>query len=239
VIPLFYRECIGSSLSWKPSDLSTPRSIINLLSHDQIYTCAELFGVSKTWLHGEGNIYPYHNFYKDTGGFMRLIFDLRLKNQFNNIRGYAIRSERGFDKNSPNHQSLYIVLAEQIALFNNRPVYRYIPIQTDWNWGYWRSRLEVKTLFYLEDQKSDFVKLQGVEASEELLRGFNFASQFPDRFIRSRISWSTYDYANSIDENICAKETDEFPKLIDYLNTIGTMGRFKQEKDRYLKKLLA
>ena len=192
MIPLFYNQCINASISWKPSEMSDAKSIIETLGQEGIYVCADLFGVNRSWLHGEDNIYDFRNFYKSTYKFIDLVFELKLKNEFDRIEGFAIRSKSGFNNKDEAHQRLFIILAEQVAVFNKKPIYRFIPITTDWNWGYWRTRFEAKSIFYLEDHRSDFIKFRGVEVKDENGGGLVInAPQGGKRALRTRLDGYT------------------------------------------------
>jgi hypothetical protein len=218
--------------------MASVSSIINSIGTENIYKSANLFEVNNEWLHGGDRIYEYRNFYKDISSLIRFIFDLQLKGR-NRVTGYALRSSEGFDKDSQKHQHLYIVLLQEVVSFNGKSIQKFIPIQTDWNWGYWRTRFEAKAIFYLEDHKSDFINIKGLEVEGDILRDFDFTRQFPDQLLTTNKYWNPYDYSSAAEENVHAQEIDEFPLFFNYLKEMNTFETFEKAEKEYLRRLFS
>lgn len=228
-IPGFVDKKFGLQLK----DFKDQESVLQILNDELINWTCKKFGVQRDWIDGTSEyIYNRKNYYKKIHSFIDDLYNL-IKNG-NDIDIYAFKFGDLVpdDTEDENEQEVVLLMRYSIGQLNSKIVYKYIPISTLWNWGYWRSRYQLKAIFYICEKLNVF--LHGYDLREKN----NIASGevFPEKIVRSilnSITWYPEDYIELPSQSIQAKEVEETKKVREYFKQEGYLDYLKKCKETY------
>jgi hypothetical protein len=178
---------------------------------------AKLFGVRREWLEGvDAQIYDGFSCYKSPEWFFEEFrkiwhgssdFPVRA---FTCVEHLDYRGDRG--------QLIAVVLVEKMCEIGEREIFRFIINRGEWDWGYDPARIQLKAMVRIVDREfGSPVPLYRVKQSvvEEIYDG----KRIPREFIRGSplTNPSLEDYACSMQEHRQAKECDELPDVLEYI----------------------
>ncbi|MFP3339197.1 hypothetical protein R0J91_14560, partial [Micrococcus sp. SIMBA_131] len=89
-----------------------------------------------------------------------------------------------------------------------------------WNWGYWRSRYQIKSIFYICQKLN--IPLRGYDLKDR--SKIAFGNQFPEEIIKSipiTITWYPEDYIDLKSQSVQAKEIEETEQVRSYIKSEG------------------
>lgn len=225
-IPFFINPKFGLELS----DFKDRQSILQILSDEIIQWTCNTFGVQREWLDGKSNkIYKHIDYYKN---IMSCIDNLvAIKNIHNDsFECYFIKNSKLNPKCYGKHYVI-IIFRYEIGKMNNTPIYKYIPISTNWDWGYWRCRYQLKSIIYFCEKLGIYIN--GYDMPLDIIEKISGGIVFPEPEINKiQISYTWYpeDYIDSPSESIQAKEIEENDLVIKYIEDEGYLRYFNEIK---------
>lgn len=231
LIAEFISQYIDKKIQIPLSEKENLHYVFDKLSDSNIGDIFKLFGINKGWLFGKEYLYPYKNYYKNIEGFISFISDKYKNNE--KLQGFAIKRS-DLDKNSDEHQPLFLIFRFPIGQLygHNKTIYRYYPISTNWKWEYWRTRYQVKSIFYLSDKYSHFFELNGVHIKNE--KDFETATSLnfcPHKIIEDNTKpygWYPYDYTTDKTYNN-SEDTDETASILEYIKEEKYIENFEKK----------
>lgn len=209
------------------SDLITPERLLTALTPEIIDQTAQLFGVRSQWLEGiDDQIYEYLGTYKEPKELLSHIG--KLLHPPEGKRHFPLRvltTAKQLSNRSDSHQILTPILAEPIASLGDDLIYRYHVYRDGFDWNHSPCRLELKAiariLFFHLGTPVPLYLVSETEM-EEILEG----RTIPRHLLRGPLvtNPSLEDYALSYKESGVAKETDELPDVLQYIDEHGLKG---------------
>ncbi|MEO9484603.1 MAG: hypothetical protein ABJG47_14190 [Ekhidna sp.] len=229
----FLRQYVNEKIKLNISDQTDLIKVIDQIDDSDLQKLCTLFGVNTSHIYGIGNRYRHLDLYKHPHKFINLIFE----NYYNcgGIEGFIFKSDDLDFKNGAT-QVLYLALRTPIGNLFGEPIYRYLPVHTVWDWGYIKSRYELKSIFRFQDKYQSYFQLAGLNTSPNDLSQMGSQNFCPHKLISEYKKfgnfWHTYDYANSIEENEDAKEYEEFDNVRRYYkeNDYHSYSELSKEK---------
>lgn len=202
--------------------LISPESLLAALSPKVIDDTARLFGVRSAWIEGVTNqIYDTHYCYKAPARFFELLAQTPREPCSFPVR--ALTSVDTLDCHAGREQPIALVLVEPIPGAEHsdelHPIARYHIWCDDWDWGYEKSRIQLKAMTRIVDQVlNERVPLYLAEHS--VLEAIRSGYEIPRAYLRGSLltNPSLEDYANSRAEHGQAKETEELPYVLAYID---------------------
>jgi len=104
-----------------------------------------------------------------------------------------------------------------------------MPISTLWDWGYWRSRYQLKSIFYICEKLNIYVKGYDLKDREKIA----FGIEFPERIIKGipiSFTWYPEDYIDRHYQNVQVKEVEEIERVKSYIKQEGYINSLKKYK---------
>lgn len=206
--------------SVKLADLQSTETLLGTLTPELLDQVAALFGVRVTWLEGvDDEVYDYLGTYKEPIRILRHISTV-LTDESSKWE-HPVRvlcTKKCLDRHSDDNQKLAPVVIEQITLLGEDPIFRYHVYRDGFPWDHAPARIELKALARtIFTRLGVTVPLYEISAAEmeELLDGRRIPGFLRTACLNSNPSLE--DYALSRAESGVAKETDEFPDVLAYI----------------------
>lgn len=202
----------------KLGDLKSEESLLQVLNHEILDQIAQLFGVRSQWLEGiDDRIYEIYCCYKYPNEFFDDLasFCHRKDNGlYLPVRAFTTRKD--LDYTNPEKQPLALILVEQFAILDDKPIFRYHIFNDEWDWGYFPARIQIKAMVRLLSMTINVpVPLYVIKIHE--LQGLFDGTINPRYLIDNR--WisdpSLDDFVT--DNEFVGKELDEIPKVLKYI----------------------
>lgn len=204
----------------KLNDLKSEDALLAILTPDLLDKTAHLFGVRSQWLEGvDDNIYEYLSCYKQPELFFEKFASLhRGKNDFLSFPIRAIATTKKFDYTDPDCQPLALVMVEQVALLDDKVINRYHVYRDGWDWSYSPARIQVKAMIRVITDSPVPIFIVTPNEMEKLHDG----ELIPHRFVDGCkiTSPSLEDYVQTSSESVVAKEVDEIPDVLRYIEEL-------------------
>lgn len=205
-------------------DLESPKQLLAALTPAVIDATAQLFGVRSQWLEGLDDL-VYYPFWtrKNPKAFLSLFASASVLGDRTHefpLRVLATSMDIGLPGTIP--QLLLPVIVETVGVAGDDPVHRCHVSGTYYNWADPASRIELKALAWLvyRGLKTP-VPLFQVTLDE--LENFAGGLAIPSVVWRRGLVTdpSLEDYILSLQQSAVAKETDELPAVLSYLDEQG------------------
>ncbi|MBO2535090.1 hypothetical protein [Rummeliibacillus suwonensis] len=195
-------------------DFKDNASILQVLNDDLIKWTCEKFGIQRDWIDGTSEkIYGRKDYYKQ---IERFIDDIcKIIREGEEVELYAFKDGE-LDRADENHDVI-LLLRYPIDKINSRIIYKYVPIETYWMWGYWRSRFQLKAIFFICERLHIFIRGYDLKERKKIADRV----VFPEKIINDipiSITWYPDDYIDLISQSVQAKETDETEKVREYIS---------------------
>ncbi|ATX79135.1 hypothetical protein Ga0123461_0709 [Mariprofundus aestuarium] len=227
-IPRFLKNH-GVEISYE--DINTDSSLLKRLDEEMLEKSCEIFGVRREWLDGvDDRIYPRVGFYKNLSEFTELMS--QLQTQSDDIDLIAIKSPKNkLDKNSDSFNSpIALVIKIEIGWLGDTPIYRYIPCDDEWNWGYCKARFELKGLALFAWQFRNVVF--GCHMPQNTINNIIHGVTFPGPEIEAaghkghfRLDYMIF----TEDESCAADDPEEALKVREYLSDTGDIKNYESK----------
>lgn len=204
----------------KLDDLQSPAKLLAALTPEILDTTAQLFGIRSQWLEGvEDEIYDGLWTYKQPG---RLLEHLALLCTTDDQRLYCplrvLTTTRKLDRNDPGQQFLAPILIEKVAEIGEEEIYRYHVYRDGFDWGYWPTRIELKVIARLVYQRLR-IGVPLYEVTPKQMDDILECRVIPRRYLKGSLltTPSLEDFALSNEESRIAKEVEELPDVLRYI----------------------
>ena len=205
-------------------DLQSQVRLLAALTPEILDKAAQLFGIRVQWLEGVNDeIYDYQAVYKRPATLLEHLAKIRQgEAQGLEFPLRVLTTAKQPDRNDPSQQLLAPVLVERFADLGAQGVYRYHVYRDGFDWSHPPARIELKAiarvifttlhvpipLFVVSEKDMDDI-LEGRTIPRRFLEGCQITSP------------SLEDYVLSLDDrySLVAKEVDELPELLAYIDT--------------------
>ena len=200
------------------SDLKSEDTLLLKLNGEILEQVAQLFCIRRQWLEGiDDRIYEMHHCYKYPDEFFANLASFCHKKDtalYFPVRAFATRKH--LDYTHRERQPLALILVEQFAILDDRPIFRYRIFNDEWDWSYVPARIQVKAMVRLVSIVLRVPVPLYVIKLDEMNALYN-STIIPYQLIGSR--WtsepSLEDYA--ISNSYVGKEQDELPAVMEYI----------------------
>lgn len=217
----------------KLDDLKSEGSLLAALTPEILDRTAHLFGIRSSWLEGVGDeIYEFRSCYKRPELFFELFSVLRVRAKFDTL-SFPLRvfsTTKNLDCNDPREQLLVSVLVEQFDEIDEEPIYRYYIFNDGWDWSHQPSRIQLKaTARMICKELHSPVPLYVVSPSE--LQNITDGKLVPRSLLDRPLltTPSIEDFALGTDESLIAKEVDELPLVLKYIEDFKLQSLMTEE----------
>ncbi len=198
-------------------DLRSEQALLAVLDHDILEQTAKLFGVRIEWLEGVDDvIYGYHSCYKQPEIFFETLASLRWENSHAPVR--AIVSDIKLDYKSGRTQPIALVYLDKIAQIGGEVIYRYRVESGEWNWNHPPCRIQLKAVARLAYKKLGIV-IPIFVVERNVLAAICERKMIPAEHVDGCLCSdpSLEDFALTKQESSVAREVDEIPKVMEFI----------------------
>lgn len=204
----------------KLDDLQSEETLLAALTPDVLDQTAHLFGIRTAWLEGvDDDIYERLSCYKQPGKFFENLALLnRDENDFDDFYVQTLVTTKQLDMNDPSQQFLVVIVVEKFAELGDQRVYRYHVYGDGWDWGYYPTRIQLKAIARLLFKRfgktmpiytAKLTDLESIREGKKIPRGCLGGCLLSEP--------SLEDFALSSNESRIAKEVDELPNVLRYI----------------------
>ncbi|MBI5861869.1 MAG: hypothetical protein HZB64_06800 [Rhodocyclales bacterium] len=204
----------------KFEDVQSPEKLLAALTPEILDQTAQLFGIRSQWLAGiEDQIYSGFYAYKRPRELLNHVAPLCLPDdQWLNFPLRVLATTLNLDRNNSAQQLLIPIVVERIAELGEDEIFRYHIYKDGFDWSYLPARVELKAVARLLFKKAGIgVPLYPVSPKQmdDILKGRAFPRQHLDGCLLTTPSLE--DFALSKEESGIAKEVEELPAVLDYI----------------------
>ncbi|WP_350116072.1 hypothetical protein [Nitrosomonas sp.] len=213
------------------NDLKSEDSLLQVLNYEILEQTAKLFGIRRLWLEGvDDQIYELHSCYKHPAIFFTEFDDFcHRKDNDLYLPVRAFTTCKSLDYTDSVYQPIALVLVDQIAVLDDKEIFRYCVLNDAWDWGYAPTRIQVKAMIHLISIAVDESIPLHVIAPDQI-EDLYASTVFPGSLIKGCYmtdpaldDYTTTGYYNS-------KETDEFPEVLKYIEEHGLRDLITKEQ---------
>lgn len=204
----------------KLDDLKFSEKLLAALTPELLDQTAQFFGIRCQWLEGvDDEIYEYRHCYKHPELLLEHVASLNINPE--NPLQFPLRvltTTKHLDCNDPRQQLLAPVLVEKIAELGDEWIYRYHIYRDGFNWSYAPTRIELKAITRLVCNAFHTVAPLFIVSNSEM-ENILEGKLIPRKYLSGCqvTSPSLEDYALSSEESVPAKETEELPVVLRYI----------------------
>jgi hypothetical protein len=205
----------------KLDDLQSVEALLAALTPDVLDQTSLLFGIRSQWLEGvDDEIYEYRHCYKHPELFFEVLAELRSRSNDDCSR-FPLRilsSSKNLDCNDDREQMLVPILFEKIAELGDEWIYRYYIFNDGWNWGYKPSRIQLKAMVRMVCNVLHTpvpLVVIGPAELQKVLDRKKIPRVYLDGYLITNPSLE--DFALTLEESLAAKEMDEIPEVLRYI----------------------
>lgn len=204
----------------KLDDVQSPEKLLATLTPEILDQTAQLFGIRSQWLEGiEDQIYSGLYTYKRPRELLDHVAALCLPDdQWLNFPLRVLTTTLNLDRNNSAQQLLVPIVVERIAELGEEEIVRYHIYTDGFDWSYFPARIELKAIARLLFKKAGIgVPLYPVSPKQmdNILEGRAFPRQHLDGCLLTEPSLE--DFALSKEESRAAKEVEELPAVLHYI----------------------
>lgn len=192
---------VPSKFRLKIKDFENEKSIGAIIDRNLLEWTSSHFDVQLKWLCGTTPfIYSCESFSNIQGLFNLILYTKYVKEE--NVQAYLFKSEE-LDYLSENRQCVSLIFK-----ISKQGFYKYVPIRVDWDWGYQKSRYDIKHVIYFLERIG--VYIYGYKVDSNVVNSLLSGSVFLEESIKNKKeTWCPDDYIDFRSENVSAKETIE------------------------------
>jgi hypothetical protein len=201
--------------------LKTAESLLPHLTGDVLDQAASLFRVRREWIEGATpSVYDSFTCYKQPEKFFEALADTDTGDVFYPIR--ALFSTKTLDMNDGREQPITILFLEKVADLADEQVLRYRICCDQWDWGYWKCRIQLKAMARLVDKELR-QPIPLYRTDKKTLEEIREGNRIPSASILRRPvnEVSLDDFACAPEEHAHAKDSAELPSVLDYIKNTG------------------
>lgn len=197
--------------------LRDAESLLPALTRSVLEQASDLLGIEQTWLEGVSlRIYKQHWCYKIPNRFFEDLEKINLSDTTYPIVAFC--SDSKLDFRSEREQPIALCLCEKISEFGEKEIFRFTVYGDGWDWGYWKSRIQLKAMIRVADQKLKIpavpIYLVSRKELEEIRGGFCVPRVY---FKKKPRDISLEDFSLRYSESVKSKESEELPEVLEYI----------------------
>ena len=204
----------------KLENLQSQEKLLAALTPEILDKTAQLFGIRSQWLEGvDDEIYEYLSCYKQPEQLLEQLATFKMDpKQSRRFSFRVLTTTKKLDPNSSSAQLLAPVLVEQIAQLGDDTIYRYHIYRDEFDWRYAPARIELKALARVVWMVFHTVVPLFV-VSKEVMQGIFAGELIPTKYLKGGLvtNPSLEDYALTMKESGVAKEVEELPDVLRYI----------------------
>lgn len=189
---------------------------------------ADLFGVQMIWLEGmSAEMYGHRWCYKEPERFFVELAFLKKDDAAFPVVAYC---DRDFKNGKWHGRHIVLVMREKCADLDGKKIHRYKVFRDDADWGYWKYRIQLKAMVRIFENRLKWpvpLYLVSRESLRKLEAGAIVPRTIPER--RKLHDVSLEDFALSPEESAVSKDSEELPKVQEYIKFYG----LDEMADRY------
>ena len=215
--------------------LRTVESLLPALTGEILDQAANLFKIKRTWIEGaDDSLYEGLWCYKSPEHFFEDLASTHIKGVFHPIR--ALFCTKTLDMNESREQPVALLLVEKVADLGEEEILRYRIYQDDWDWGYWKCRIQLKAMARLVDKELS-LRIPLYRTDRQTLEQVCSGRRVPPASVirRPLDKISLEDFGLSPNESKCSKEPAELPTVLEYIENNG-LDKIAQRELRKLQR---
>lgn len=204
-----------------PDRLKSLEKLLPVLKTDTLREASELLGIQQGWLEGEDEcIYAPRFCYKCPQEFWQDLASIPKANRDFPVR--ALYAGKPPDYRRGSGQPIVLLMLERIAQIGEKDIYRFRVYDEMWDWGHPPCRIQLKATARLLCQLHG-TPLPLFRVSDRTLREIGQGKCVPRRYVDGCLSTnpSLEDYALSHEESGVAREVEELPVVLSYIEQNG------------------
>lgn len=222
----------------KLDDLQAPEKLLAALTHEILDQTAQLFGVRSQWLEGvDEQIYEYMYCYKEPALLLEQLASLQAFSEQDrqNFPLRVLTDTKHLDYGDPDYQPLVPVLVEKIAELGDKDICRYYVYRDGFDWSHEPARIQLKAMaLRIYRTFHSPVPLFVISSSE--IQDVIDGKVIPAKYINRGgllTNPSLEDYALDKNESVVAKEVDELPAVLKYIQDHNLQGLVFDRPDSF------
>ncbi|SEP14123.1 hypothetical protein [Propionispora vibrioides] len=223
---------IPSEFGLKIKDFRDNESIMNIITPELLEWTSSFFNIHIAWLYGTSEKLYRCKSYLGLQELFNLVLEIKYIKE-KNVKAHFLKAAE-LDYNSDIYQRMALFLRYQIATVNDKPIYKYIPIGREWNWGWENSRYEIKHIIYFFEKIG--VDNIGHNVNSNIISNLIFGAIFPEGIAdnKENRTWNPEDYVDLPSESRYAKEIQETQKCRADFYQRGYKKNISLEIDRII-----
>lgn len=206
----------------KLDDVQSPEKLLAALTPEILDQTAQLFGIRSQWLEGiEDQIYSGFYAYKRPRALLNQVASLCLPDdQSLNFPLRVLATTLNLDRNNSAQQLLIPIVVERIAELGEEEIFRYHIYTDGFDWSYFPTRIELKAIARLVYKKLR-IGVPMYVVSPKQIEDILECRTIPRRYLKGSLltTPSLEDFALSEEESSVAKEVEELPAVLCYIET--------------------
>ena len=208
-------------------DLQSEQHLFSILNHDLLQKVANYFGVRLEWLEGvDDTIYEHWMSYKCPEKLFEDLAAIPKQNLYYPIR--ILVNDKKLDRLSRAPQHLVLVVAEKIGELGEQTVERFRIYDSLWDWHHSPCRYQLKAIGRLIHNVLH-MPIPIYEVDMETLESISNGERIPRQYIYTGFCPSPCleDFALTEKESGVAKETEELPRIFQFIQDYGLEEKAK------------
>ncbi|MBX3728504.1 MAG: hypothetical protein KF858_04900 [Candidatus Sumerlaeia bacterium] len=203
--------------------VTDPIALLPALTNDVLTRTAKTLGIERAWLDGvQERMYRHHGSYQNPAAFFDVVRGLEKPFVGHALRAYCMDPNLDIRKGRP--QPIVLVFAEKICDWDDDgELLRFIPFTEEWDWGYPKSRLQLKATIRACHDYLGIAVVPLYQVDRKTLKDLSEGEAVPPDVPWSR-DVSLEDYVFSPDESHVSKESEELEAVFSW------MKRMKMEE---------
>lgn len=216
------------------TDVQDHARLLGKLKPETLVKAAEIFGVQRIWIEGETEkIFDTESCYKQPEKFFRRIPARAVADRPGLVR--ALIEDTGLDNRKAYGQPLVLVIVEPLKESEDRgemwSVDRYHIFGDSWDWSHAPCRIQLKAMARVMDRVFGY-PTPIFKVNQRELEAVRSGKRVPRDLVNRCLMTdpSLEDYACSAEESRAAKETEELPAVLSYIEQSGLERHAREAK---------
>ncbi len=223
------------------AQVSSPEFLLSALTPKILEQVVDLFQIQRGWLEGTTDIlYNCYDCYKDPWRFLEDIKTLKVESF--GFPMVVFTSVTALDDKSSRKQPVLLVMRELCTKLDEQVIYRYRIYDDGWDWGYWKTRIQLKAMVRIWDKMFD-IPIPIYHVKEDILRMIESGRVVPYQYYKN--GWRSKDacledYSLLPEESAASKAGSELSTVLEYIQAyklesagLGKNPRSSEETARF------
>lgn len=196
--------------------VSSAEALLPALTDDVLTRTAKILGIERAWLDGvQERMYRPRSSYQYAPAFFDVVKGLERPYIWHPLKAYCLDPNLDLRKGRP--QPIVLVFAEKICDWDDDgELLRFIPFTEEWDWGYAKSRLQLKATIRACHEYLDIRVVPLYQVDRKTLIDLSEGRIVPPDIRRCQ-EVSLEDYIRSPDESKVSKEGEELEDVYSWM----------------------